>query len=66
MATLEMDGWAGRTRHPVEVIGETPTRYRVRLLEDMRLPGRWRYGKAGDIILVPKYAIRLTAEKKSS
>jgi len=58
MATLELDGWAGRTHWPVEVVGETPTRYRVRLLQDTRLPGRWREGHAGDVVLVPKYAIR--------
>ncbi len=58
MATLEIDGWAGRTSHPIEVIGETPTRYRVRLIEDTRLPGRYRQGAKGDVVLVPKYAVR--------
>lgn len=57
MSTLELDGWMGRTSHPVEVIGETPTRYRVRLLEDTRLPGR-RRGAKGDVVLVPKHAVR--------
>lgn len=55
-AALLLDGWAGRERHKVEVIGETPKRYRVRLLADTRLPSN-RQHKAGDVVLVPKYAV---------
>ena len=56
-AKLLLDGWAGRSEHPVEVVEETPKRYRVKLLCDVRLPSR-REGKAGDVVLVPKHAIR--------
>jgi hypothetical protein len=52
-----MDGWAGFHKEPVEIVGETPKKYRVKLLKDCRLPGRWREGKAGQIILVPKYVV---------
>ena len=55
---LLLDGWAGRSEHLVEVIGETPKRYRVELLCDVRLPSR-REGKAGDVVLVPKHAIKM-------
>jgi hypothetical protein len=27
------------------------------LLADTRLPGRWREGKVGQVILVPKYVV---------
>lgn len=59
-ATLLLDGWAGRERVPVEIVGETPKRYRVRLLAECRLPSR-RRGKAGDVVLVPRYAVKVTA-----
>lgn len=58
MTTLEIDGWAGRISYAVEVVGETPKRYKVRLLEDARLPGRNRRGAKGDIVTVPKPAVR--------
>lgn len=56
---LVLDTYAGRMRHPVEVIGETPKRYRVRILESggVMLPGR-RYMLCGEEVLVPKYAVR--------
>jgi hypothetical protein len=56
-AVLCLNGWAGREEYPVEIVGETPTRYRVRLLMDVRLPGN-RPARYGDIVLAPKYAIR--------
>jgi hypothetical protein len=46
MGKLVLDGWAGRERIPVEIVGETPKRYRVRLL-------------AAALVLVPRYAVRL-------
>jgi hypothetical protein len=57
--TLHLDGWAGRTRHTVDVIGETPKRYRIRAREGLQLPGRWL--AAGAVALVPKYAVTITA-----
>lgn len=56
MTYLNLDGWAGRNRVPVEVVEETPKRYRVKLGESCSLPSR-RSGRAGDVVLVPKYAI---------
>ena len=56
-ALLHTDGWAGRAAVPVEVVGRTAKRVRVRLLEDAKLPGRSRDGKVGDEILVPAYAV---------
>jgi hypothetical protein len=58
VAILVLDGWAGRQRIPCEVIGETPKRYRIKLLQDAQLPSR-RSCKAGDVVLVPKYSVRL-------
>ena len=53
-----LDTWAGRLLIPDEVIGETPRRFRVRLLKAANLPGRpWRHFEAGAEALVPKYAI---------
>lgn len=52
---LWLDSWAGRTSKRVDVIGETPQRYRVRLLEDIPLKG-WQLG---DVRLVPKYAVTI-------
>lgn len=55
---LCLNSWVGRQEIPVEILDETPSRYRIRLLHDCKLPGRNRYGSMGDIVLVPKYAIR--------
>lgn len=57
---IRLDTWAGRMHIPVQVIGQTITRYRVKLKEDATLPGR-RTRKAGDEVLVPKYAIGVDA-----
>lgn len=54
---LCMDGWAGFHKEPVEIVGETSKKFRIKLLKDCRLPGRLRQGHKGDVILVPKYAI---------
>lgn len=57
-AFLVLDSWAGRSYHPVEILGETPKKYRVRILspDGVRLP-RYRYAALGDVVLVPKTAI---------
>ena len=61
MTILCLDGWAGRLEYPVEIIGETPKRYRIRALVDIKRP----HGKngvhillKGGSMLVPKYAVR--------
>ena len=60
MATyLCTNSYAGYREIPVEVIGRTPKRYRIKLLKDCRLPGSNRAGKEGQIILVPQLAIRI-------
>lgn len=55
-ASLLLDSWAGRREVPIEVLGETPKRYRVRLLSDAMLPRRGHI-QAGEIVLVPKHAV---------
>lgn len=60
---LCLDGWAGRQRIPCEVLSETPKYYRVQLQVDAQLPHRWRV--AGDVVLVPKYAIQQEEDKTS-
>ncbi len=57
MTYLCLNDWAGFHKHPVEIVRETPKRYQVRLLEDMRLPSR-RWGQKGQLVMVPKYAIK--------
>ncbi len=57
MTYLRLNSWAGRERVPVEIVGETPKRYRVKLLEAARLPGN-RQHAAGDVVLVPRYAVQ--------
>lgn len=41
--SLVLDGWAGRSRTVVEVVGETPHRLRTRAIEPTRLAGRERW-----------------------
>lgn len=53
-----LDGWAGRSSVPVEVIGETAKRYSVRFLEATTLP-HLRDARVGDVKLVPKYSVVL-------
>lgn len=52
-ALMYLDSWGGRSRHRVEIEKKTPKRYKVRLLEDCMK------GKAGAILYVPHYAIRI-------
>jgi hypothetical protein len=65
VAKLLMDDWAGRHSVECEVIGETPKRYRIKLLADAQLPSR-RSCKAGDVVLVPKYAVRLDSKQSGA
>ena len=64
-AYLVLDSWAGRERIPVEIVGETPKRYRVRLLADALLPSR-RHCAAGDVVLVPRYAVRVDGDQAAA
>lgn len=66
-ALLCLGGWHGRSETPVEVVGETPKRYRIACppgTMTVRLAGP-RYLQAGQTALVPKYAIKFTNEKPS-
>lgn len=53
---LHLQGWHGKSKHPVEIIGETPKRIRVRMCEKVNLPSR-RVADVGAVVLVPKYAV---------
>ena len=55
-AELGIQSWAGLTWHPIEIVGETPQRFRVRHLDSaFRGPKGW---KEGQVRLVPKRAVR--------
>ncbi len=56
---LCINSWAGRREYSVVIIDETPKKYKIRLVVDTKLPGRNRYGNAGEIILVPKTAVKI-------
>ena len=60
---LRMDGWEGRTEEKVEIIGETPKRYRIRADRRIKLAGRDRWLEVGDDVLVPKTAVRIEEKK---
>lgn len=61
MASAAINTWGGVVLHPVEILGSTPARVRVRAVEDMWLPGNRRVA-AGETVLVPTYSVRqLTA-----
>lgn len=54
------NSWAGRTSANVEIVGETPKRYRVRFLEPKSGSGMWACRSAaspGDVRLVPKQSV---------
>lgn len=53
---VAINSWAGRRTYAVEVVGETKTRYRVKAIHFMILPGR-RCVAAGQVVLVPKHAV---------
>jgi len=55
-ATLVLNTYAGRREHSVEIVGETPKKYRVRFTDNFPLPGR-RWAEAGSVTLVPKSAV---------
>ena len=55
-----LQSWAGYTEHPVEIVGETRTRSRVRALESFKLPRRWIH--KDEVDLVSKHAVRIVEE----
>lgn len=60
-AVLILNTYAGRREYPILIIGETPKKFRVKILSQTNviLPGR-RIANYGDIILVPKTAVYRT------
>lgn len=60
-AVLILNTYAGRREYPILIIGETPKKFRVKILSQTNviLPGR-RIANYGDIILVPKIAVYRT------
>lgn len=54
---LVLDGWGGISYQLVEVIGETPKRFRCVALTTTRLAGRRGYVLTGETFLVPKRAV---------
>lgn len=56
---LVLSGYAGNSFTPVDVIGETPTKYRIRALDRTKLGGRARWLYRGEEALVPKTAVQL-------
>ena len=63
---LVIDSWAAPVRKPVRIVGETRTKYAVRLLEDCRMPGRKQeVTRAGLVVLVPKYAVHRYEERQT-
>ena len=59
--TLHLDSYSGHSSARVEIIGETPKRYRIRAITQMRTAGRLVYLEPGQVALVPKHAISLEA-----
>lgn len=59
---LRLDSFAGRSERKVEIVSETPKRYRIRAIEATKLAGRQRWIQPGETALVPKYAIRFDEE----
>jgi hypothetical protein len=61
---LCMEGWEGRTENRVEIIDETPKRYRIRADRRIKLAGRCRWLEPGDDVLVPKTAVRFEEKRE--
>jgi len=58
-AVLRLDGWSGpHESQPVDVVDETPTRYRIRAITETRLAGRYRFLEPGKTALVPRRVVR--------
>lgn len=58
---LLLEGWEGRTETPVEVVGQTAKKFRIRAITETKLAGRYRWLADGETALVPKHAVRLTS-----
>lgn len=58
MKAIALETWAGRRYCQCEVVGETPSRYRVMVLatDGVQLPGGQHYAW-GQVASVPKHAV---------
>jgi len=54
---LNLNSWGGLSSYRIEVIGETPKRFRIQAITKTKVAGRQRWLKPGDTTLVPKHAI---------
>lgn len=63
-AVLVLNTYAGRREHPIEVVGETPKKYRVKILDEKSfpLPGK-KTANPGEVVLVPKDAVTFPNQK---
>lgn len=52
---LMLTGYGGDTEQAVEVVGQTPKRFRIRAITRTKLPGRLL--EPGQCVLVPRYAV---------
>ena len=66
IAELGLQGWAGLTWQQVELIGETPKKFRIRAIQRTKLGGRCRWIDPGETTLVPKHAIRRSVERDTT
>ena len=57
--TLWLNGWAGVTSQEIEIVGETPTKLRIRAIKRTKLGGRDRWLEAGKETTVPKSAVKI-------
>lgn len=60
---LQLDGYAGRTATPVEIISTTRTHYRIKAITRTKLAGRERWLNPGDEALIPHNAVRDNCER---
>lgn len=65
IGVLCSESWSGRSEEKVEIIGETPKRYRIRADRRIKLAGRDRWLEVGDDVLVPKTAVRIEEKKEA-
>ena len=54
-----LQGYHGSTKQRVQIVGQTPKKWRIRALEFTKLAGRSRWIKEGEEALVPKHAVLL-------
>jgi len=54
LGLLHLESWAGTTKDPVEILKETPKRYKIRFLGETCFQGKFTNGKE---YYVPKYAV---------